>query len=377
MHLLADENMPLLPEFYSGLGDLRTAPGRAIRPADIKGVDALLVRSVTRVSRELVQDSSLRWVGTATIGTDHLDLAALHERGITVASAPGCNARAVGEYVATALALLAHEQDWRPQEKTLGIVGLGNTGKAVAALAAVLGFRVLGCDPHVTLPGVPGRSLQDLVAEADILTLHVPLIKDGPYATQHLIDAAVLAALPVNRILLNCSRGSVVDNAALLACLRRQPGRLTAVLDVWEGEPMLMPALLDEVRIGTPHVAGYSQEGKWRGTAMLYEQLCRFLAVPATVQLQQVQPADLPPPLLVDLGLSVPATLAAVLLQACPLLRDDAALRASMATPDPAAAFDALRKNYPPRREFTAQRLTLPANHAAWPVLAALGFRPA
>lgn len=376
MQLLADENMPLLPEFFSGLGDLRSAPGRGMTPADIKAVDALLVRSVTRVSRELVQDSALRWVGTATIGTDHLDLAALHELGITVASAPGCNARAVGEYVATALALLAHEQGWQPQDKTLGIVGLGNTGKAVADLAATLGFRVLACDPHVSLPEVPARCLQDLVAEADILSLHVPLIKDGPHATQHLIDAAVLAAMPAGRVLLNCSRGSVVDNAALLAHLRQYPGRMTAILDVWEGEPALRPELLQEVRIGTPHVAGYSQEGKWRGTAMLYEQLCRFLAVPATVQLEQVQPAALPPPLVLDPALSVPATLAAVLLQACPLLRDDAALRASMAALDPAAAFDALRKNYPPRREFTAQRVDLPAGHAAWSVLTALGFRP-
>jgi erythronate-4-phosphate dehydrogenase len=377
MYLLADENMPLLPEFFAEQGELRTTSGRGITPADVKAVDVLLVRSVTKVSRELVRGSALRWVGTATIGTDHLDLAALRELGITVASAPGCNARAVGEYVVTALALLAHEQGWRPPEKTLGIIGLGNTGRAVAALAAVLGFRVLACDPQVTLPGVPARHLPDLLAEADILTLHVPLVKDGPDATRHLIDASVLAALPAGRILLNCSRGSVVDNVALLAHLTEHPGRLTALLDVWEGEPALAPALLERVRIGTPHVAGYSQEGKWRGTAMLYEQLCHFLGVPASVQLEQVRPVALPPVLTVDPALSVTAALAAVLLQACPLRRDDAALRASMATPDPAAGFDALRKSYPPRREFTAQRVDLPASHAVWPALAALGFRPA
>lgn len=376
MRLLADENMPLLVEFFSGLGELRTLPGRGISRDDVRAADVLLVRSVTAVSRELLAGSSLRWLGTATIGTDHIDKEVLQERGITLASAPGCNARAVGEYVITALSMLAYEQGWQPQERVLGIVGLGNTGRAVAALAAALGFRVLGCDPLVQRTDIPAHTLSELLAEADIISLHVPLIKEGVHATQHLLGRAELARLRPGSILINSSRGSVVDNEALASELREYPGRLTAVLDVWEGEPRLSASLLERVHTGTPHVAGYSQEGKWRGTAMLYKQLCDFLKQVQTTSLEQVQPAEVPAPLTVDASLPVSAVLASVLLQACPLRRDDAALRASMMTADPAAAFDALRKNYPPRREFTAQRVNLPGTHAAWPVLTALGFRP-
>lgn len=377
MRLLADENMPLLPEFFGGIGELRTMPGRSMMPDDVRGADVMLVRSVTDVSRELVAGSALRWLGTATIGTDHIDKQALRDCGITLASAPGCNARAVGEYVVTALAMLAHEQGWSPKDKTLGIVGLGNTGKAVAALAAVLGFRLLGCDPAVQLPGIPSLTMPELLAEADILTLHVPLLKDGPHATWHMLGRDELALLAPGRILLNCSRGAVVDNQALQEWLAAHPGRLTALLDVWEGEPRLGEPLLALVHTGTPHVAGYSQEGKWRGTAMLYQQLCHFLGIPSVLTLEAVQPPGLPAPLQADASLSVPAVLAQVLLQACPLRRDDAALRASMTEASPVAAFDALRKHYPSRREFTAQRVLLTAGHPAWPVLTALGFRPA
>lgn len=377
MRLLADENMPLVPEFFGDLGELRRLPGRRITAADVAGADVLLLRSVTRVDEALLGDSALRFVGTATIGTDHLDLAALAARQVQVASAPGCNARAVGEYVATVLAVLSAEQGWAPPERTLGIVGLGNTGSQVAALAKVLGFRVLGCDPAVSLPGVDMRSLPALLDEADILSFHVPLTRQGPHPTFHLLDAGRLAGLRPGTVLINSSRGEVVDNRALLAELVKDGRGLTAVLDVWEGEPHVMPALLERVRFGSPHVAGYSQEGKWRGTEMIYRALCATLGRPATLSLQALQPAGLPPPLAVDAGLPMARLLAFVLSRACDLARDDAALRASLKEADPALAFDGLRKDYPVRREFTAHRVALPAGHAAWPTLLALGFRPA
>lgn len=376
MRLLADENMPLVAEFFGELGELRRLPGRGITAADVAAADVLLLRSVTRVDAALLGDSALRFVGTATIGTDHLDLAALAARGVRVASAPGCNARAVGEYVATVLAVLAAEQGWAPATRTLGVVGLGNTGRQVVALARVLGLRVLGCDPAVSLPGVESRTLPDLLDEADILSFHVPLTRQGPHPTFHLMDAAGLARLRPGTLLINSSRGEVVDNHALLAELAKPDRGLTAVLDVWEGEPRLMPALLARVRFGSPHVAGYSQEGKWRGTEMIYRALCEALGRPATLSLQALQPAGLPAVLAVDAGLPLPGLLAAVLSRACDLARDDAALRASLKAPDPALAFDRLRKDYPVRREFTAHRVDLPAGHAAWPTLLALGFRP-
>ncbi|HEX6591734.1 MAG TPA: 4-phosphoerythronate dehydrogenase [Moraxellaceae bacterium] len=371
MRIVADENMPLVPEFFGALAEIRRLPGRDIRAADVAAADALLVRSVTRVDAALLEGSALRFVGTATIGTDHLDLPALAARGITVASAPGCNARAVGEYVATVLASLAEEQGWTPAQRTLGIVGLGNTGRQVLALARTLGFTVLACDPFVTEPeaGVELVTRETLLQRADILSLHVPLTRDGPHATRHWLDAGALAGMRAS-LLINASRGAVVDNAALEAELRRRPQALTAVLDVWEGEPQLRASLLPLLRYGSPHVAGYSQEGKWRGTAMIHQAFCRHFGLPATASLAQLQPV-------VELPLlqAVQPGLAALLQQACPLPRDDQALRASLQAVDPAQAFDALRKHYPPRHEFTAWRMRLPAGDVRGAVLAALGFR--
>lgn len=369
MRIVADENMPLVPEFFGSQAEIRRLPGRDIRAADVADADALLVRSVTRVDAALLQGSAVRFVGTATIGTDHLDLPALAAMGVSVASAPGCNARAVGEYVATVLAALAEEQGWAPAQRTLGIVGLGNTGSQVLALARILGFPVLACDPFVTVAGVEQVSREELLQRADILSLHVPLTREGEHATRHWLDAHALAGMRAG-LLINASRGAVIDNAALEAELLRRPQALTAVLDVWEGEPSLRASLLPLVRYGSPHVAGYSQEGKWRGTAMIYAAFCRHFGLPARASLAQLQPAvDLPP-----LQVST-AGLAALLQQACPLPRDDHDLRASLQTADPARAFDDLRKHYPPRHEFTSRRLPLPAGDARRATLAALGFQ--
>lgn len=373
MKILADENMPLLAEFFADIGEVTTLPGRHMGPADTADQDVLLVRSVTRVDRALVEGSQVRFVGTATIGRDHIDLPTMAELGIQVASAPGCNARAVGEYVATVLVSLAAEQGWQPEERVLGVVGLGNTGSQVVALARALGFRVIGCDPVVSLPDVESLPLDQLLAQADLLSLHVPLFKEGPHPTWHLLDEKRLSELRPNGILINCSRGEVVDNLALLKVLQARAD-LTAVLDVWEGEPRLMPDLLAKVRWGTPHIAGYSQEGKWRGTEAVYRALCQATGREATLSLQSL---GLEAPLAVQevpMGLGLMPTLAQVLQTACPLSRDDARLRASMREADPAAAFDALRRHYPPRREFTAHRLHLASSHPAYPLLAALGF---
>lgn len=375
MRFVADENMPLLAEFFGGLGEVIRLPGRAIARADLQAADALLVRSVTRVDRALLDGTAVRFVGTATIGTDHIDREGLAELGIAVVSAPGCNALAVGEYVATVLAILADEQGWQPSQRTLGVVGLGNTGSQVLRLASALGFRVLGCDPFVSLPGIEARPFADLLAEADIVSLHVPLTRSGAHPTHHLLDAERLAALRPDGILINSSRGEVVDNQALEALLSRHPAILTAVLDVWEGEPALRPGLLELVRFGSPHIAGYSQEGKWRGTEMIYRAFCAAKGIVPAHGLVELLPPSAPRVLTANADASVSRVLREVLQQACPLPRDDAALRASMRSPDPAAAFDALRKNYPLRREFTAHAVALPAAHPAAAVLAALGFQ--
>lgn len=373
MRIIADENMPLVAECLPG-HELQRLPGRGLRREALLQADALLVRSVTRVDADLLAGTPVRFVGTATIGTDHIDLPALAALGIAVAAAPGCNARAVGEWVATVLATWAAERGRPLPGLTLGVVGLGNTGRAVLALARVLGLRVVGCDPYVTLPGVGQLPLPDLLGTCDAVSLHVPLTRDGPHPTHHLLDADALARLRDDALLINACRGEVVSGEALAAVLDARPG-LVAVLDTWEGEPRVDAGLLARVRLGSPHVAGYSQEGKWRGTAMVAAALCRHFGLPAPAPLEQLLAGVPVPAPLQPQGDSPAARLAAVLQQACAIGRDDAALRAAVAGPDPLAAFDALRRHYPPRREFTAHTVALAPGDPLAPLLAGLGFR--
>lgn len=369
MKILADENIPLLPEFFAGFGQLVTRPGRVLTMADVADADILLVRSVTTVGRQLLQGSRVRFVGTATIGTDHLDLPWLAQAGIAVAAAPGCNARAVAEYVLAALVELCPQA---PQGQILGVVGLGNVGLQVATLMAGLGWRVLGCDPFVTHPGIEQVPLGTLLAEADIVSLHTPLTRSGPHPTWHLLGAAELALLKPQALLLNAGRGAVIDNAALLRAL--QDGRLRAVLDVWEGEPTLLPGLLDRVALGSPHIAGYSLDGKWRGTQQVYEALCQFLGQSPGLRYQDFVPELAGPAQPLPAGDYWPTVRAAVRL-ACDIRRDDAALRRVQGQERPDLGFDELRRHYPARREFAAHRLSLPAGHGARSALAGLGFR--
>jgi erythronate-4-phosphate dehydrogenase len=372
VRIIADENMPLVAELFAGHEVVRL-PGRAISRNDLLKADALLVRSVTRVDRALLQGTPVRYVGTATIGTDHIDLAAMAELGVRVTSAPGCNARAVAEYVVAALSIVGAGQGWVPAERTLGVVGLGNTGRQTVALARALGCRVLGCDPFVSLPGTEQVDFAELLERADVISLHVPLTRDGSHPTWHMVDADVLSRLQIGAVLINVCRGEVVDGQALLAALERRAD-LTAVLDVWEGEPCLAPELLAATRLGTPHIAGYSQEGKWRGSEMVYRGFCEFFGQSPLPQTSHLWPTS-PLPELVPTAATTGTRLAEVLEQACPLTRDDMALRASLAAPDRAIAFDTLRRDYPPRREFTAHHVRLPEDDPLRPLLTALGFR--
>lgn len=357
MLIVADENMPLLDEFFGGFGEIRRRPGRTLSVADVAGADLLLVRSVTRVDAALLGSARPRFVGSATIGTDHVDLGWLAAQGIPFAAAPGCNAVAVGEYVATVLALHAEEKQLDLSGLRLGVVGCGHTGRAAIARVQALGCTVAVCDPlldAMTFPaGVHVMSLDDLLSWAQVLTLHVPLTRDGGHATHHLLDVERLRR-GAWRLLINASRGPVVDNRALAALLAAEPER-TAVLDVWEEEPAVPPVLLARVRFGTPHVAGYSLDGKWRGTAMLYTAACRALGIAPTITLDAIrmQRGDRPQEL-VWAG-SLARTLAAV----CDVPGDDVRLRAVVSDDRVATAhaFDRLRREYCERREFAQYRV--------------------
>ncbi len=343
MHIVADENMPALDDFER-LGRVTRVDGRSLKRADLRDAEILLVRSVTPVTESLLAGTPVRFVGSATIGTDHVDLAALDRLGIAFACAPGCNARAVAEYVLQALLMASRHHGRTLRGSTVGVIGLGNVGGLVASWLGALGVEVLGCDPPLARAGRVSSVSLDEALSADAISLHVPLIKRGDEATLHLLDKVRLRSLRRGQTLINTCRGPVIDNQALLQRLTQGDGPVT-FLDVWEGEPRLDPALLERVFIGSPHVAGYSVEGKRLGSAMLYEAWCLWQGEPKPTG-ASVAPSR---PLTQDVDDE--GQLLALLRHAHRLPEDDQRLRRSLRESDPGAAFDQLRKQYPPRHE--------------------------
>lgn len=367
MHIVADENIPLLDEFFAGFGEVRRAPGRAIDRALLGNAEVLLVRSVTQVDRALLEGSKVRFVGTCTIGTDHLDLEYFATAGIAWASAPGCNARGVVDYVLSSALVLAEQQGCALASRTYGVVGAGQVGGRLVEVLRGLGWRVLVCDPpRQEVEGGDFVDIEQILAECDVISLHTPLQRDGEHPTHHLLNAERLARLKPGCWLINASRGAVVDNAALALVLSRRPD-LQAVLDVWEGEPLADVALAGLCRIATPHIAGYSLDGKLRGTAQVYQAFCKHQGTPPGVSLEALVPA----PWLSTLGLDASADPAWVLATLCRAVydprRDDADFRRSLVgdATSRRAAFDALRKHYPVRREITGLKVELQGD-APW-----------
>ncbi len=351
MKILVDENMPYARDLFSRLGEVKAVPGRPIPQAELADADALMVRSVTKVNEALLQGTGIKFVGTATAGTDHVDEGFLQQAGIAFSAAPGCNAIAVVEYVFSSLLMLAEREGFALKDRTVGIVGVGNVGGRLQARLEALGIRTLLCDPPRADRGDAGdfRTLDELVREADVLTFHTPLFKDGPYKTLHLADDALLARLKPGTILINACRGPVVDNAALLQ--RLQAGQaLHVVLDVWEPEPDLNVELLQRVDIGTAHIAGYTLEGKARGTTQVFEAYSEFIGKRAKVALDTL----LPTPEFGRITLHGPldqSTLKRLVHLVYDVRRDDALLRKVAGTP---GEFDKLRKNYLERREWSS-----------------------
>ena len=353
MKLIIDENIPLADEFFGHLGTIEKKPGRLLIRDDVLDADALIVRSVTPVNEALLANTSVRFVGSATIGADHLDTAYLESAGIGYATAPGCNATAVVEYVAAALLDLEARHGWRMAGKTLGIVGLGNVGSRLKPVFEQLGLKVIACDPPLADQGVTGLLPLEEVLKADIVSLHTPLTRNGHYPTFHLLDAERLRALRPGTVLINACRGPVIDNQALCQVLEER-GDLLAVLDVWEGEPLVDPELAQRVEIATPHIAGHSYDGKVRGTAMIYDALCRHLQVERDRQLEALIPDSTRQ--IIDLnerdGIQSCLDLVRKVYR---IEEDDVNLRSALQHPKEhrIAAFDQLRKHYRLRREFS------------------------
>ncbi|MDR9888657.1 4-phosphoerythronate dehydrogenase PdxB [Pseudenterobacter timonensis] len=370
MKILVDENMPYARELFSRLGDVRAVPGRPVPVEALDDADALMVRSVTKVNEALLAGKRVKFVGTATAGTDHVDDAWLAQAGIGFSAAPGCNAIAVVEYVFSALLMLGERDGFALTDRTVGIIGVGNVGGRLQKRLEALGIRTLLCDPPRADRGEAGdfRSLDELVAECDVLTFHTPLFKEGPYKTWHLADESLLRRLKPGAILINACRGPVVDNAALKRALE-EGQELSVVLDVWEPEPDLDVELLKLVDLGTAHIAGYTLEGKARGTTQVFEAYSAFLGQPQQVALDTLLPA----PEFGRITLHGPldeSALKRLVHLVYDVRRDDALLRKVAGTP---GEFDRLRKHYLERREWSSLYVICDDADAA-ALLSKLGF---
>ena len=377
MKIVADANIPLLEEAFGPLGELVVLPAGRITPVAVRGADALLVRSVTKVNAALLEGSRVRFVATATIGVDHIDEAYLASHRIGFASAAGSNARSVAEYVMAALTVLASRGHWRLAGRTLGIVGVGNVGSRTARLAEAIGLRVLRNDPPLARQtGDPIYLPMKALAEADIVTFHVPLTREGPDATYQMIDARLLGMLKPGTVLLNTSRGNVAEPAALKAAIAQR--RLSAVvLDVWPGEPNLDLDLMDRVDLATPHIAGYSYDGKVNGTRMVLEALCRHFGLTRDWDPSPLMPPAARPHVRIPAGVAPEEAICRAIAAAYDIEAEDARLRA-IAGQEPERRgqfFELLRKEYPVRREFPETTVQLQApDEKLEAALAALGF---
>lgn len=353
MLIVADENIPLIDEFFAGFGEIRRFPGRAIDRAAVEQADVLLVRSVTQVDRQLLEGSPVRFVGTCTIGTDHLDLDYFQQAGISWSSAPGCNARGVVDYVLGSLLTLADIEGADLAQRCYGVVGAGEVGGRLIKVLRGLGWQVLVCDPQrQAAEGGDYVSLEQLIERCDVISLHTPLTRHGEHATWHLLDRQRLDRLKQGTWLINAARGPVVDNRALREVLLERED-LQAVLDVWEEEPTVDRELADLCVLATPHIAGYSLDGKQRGTAQIYQAYCRFLGQAEQVSLASLLPAPWVPQVSLNANADPAWALAMICRAVYDPRRDDADLRRSLVD-DVArqrSAFDGLRKHYPERRE--------------------------
>ncbi|MBM4103047.1 MAG: 4-phosphoerythronate dehydrogenase [Planctomycetes bacterium] len=381
MKIIADQNIPFVQECFAHTGDVTLCSGRQITPEILADADALLVRSVTKVNENLLTAGPVKFVATATIGFEHIDRDYLARKNIGFASAPGSNANSVAEYIVAALLALGKKYKFELAGLSIGIVGVGNVGSRVAVKCAALGMKyVLNDPPLARKTGDAKYRPLDEVFACDFVTLHTPLTKTGPDKTYHLADAAFFARLKKGAFFLNTSRGSVMETAALKQAM--QDKKLAGVaLDVWENEPNIDPELLQNVDLSTPHIAGYSFDGKVAGMIMIYNALCDYFKL----RPEHTAADFLPPPKVAeihitheDLALSEEQVIHNTVQAVYVINRDDFNTR-EILLQEPGKRgefFDFLRKNYPQRREFQNTKVFLPdANSTLAKKLSGLGFQ--
>lgn len=281
MKIIIDDKIPYIKEAVEKITDeVVYVSGRDFTPELVRDADALIIRTRTHCNRELLEGSRVKFIATATIGFDHIDTEYCKEAGITWTNAPGCNSASVAQYIQSSLILLKKYCGKKLNEMTIGIIGVGNVGSKVTDIARAFGLRILLNDlPREEHEGtVAFTSLEKIAEECDIITFHVPLYKEGAYKTFHLADTAFFKSLKRKPVMINTSRGEVIDTHALSEAIENQSVS-EVILDVWENEPDISRELLNAVFIGTPHIAGYSADGKANATRMSLETLCKYFGI--------------------------------------------------------------------------------------------------
>lgn len=294
MKVIVDNKIPYIREALAELADeVVYLPGKAFTPDIVRDADALITRTRTLCNRDLLAGSKVQFIGTATIGFDHIDTAYCKEAGITWSNCPGCNAGAVEQYIHSVLLLLQQEKGLKLKNACIGIVGVGHVGSRIKQLAERLGMKVLLNDPPREAQGESGfTDWQTLAQCCDVITFHTPLVKQGDFPTFHLADESFFASLQRQPYIINTSRGEVIDENALREALNK--GLIKdAVIDVWEHEPNIALDLLNRIFIGTPHIAGYSADGKANATRMTLEAFCKFFGKEMKFT---ILPPDMPHP---------------------------------------------------------------------------------
>jgi erythronate-4-phosphate dehydrogenase len=355
LKIVADDKIPFLRGVLEPYADVVYLPGNKITKDDLSGADALIIRTRTKCNRALLEGSSVKFIGTATIGYDHIDTGYCEKRSIFWTNAPGCNSGSVKQYITAAILKIAEKEGFNPADKCLGIIGVGNVGSKVERVARALGMKVLLNDPpREEREGAEGLTdLDRLVSEADIITVHVPLSHDGEYKTFHLFEKELFGMMKKDAWFINSSRGEVVDTNSLKEALYKK--LITGcVIDVWENEPEIDRELLDMAFIATPHIAGYSTDGKANGTAMIVNSLATFFGL----HLGEWYPNNVPLPGSTEISIHVEGrtsleAIAEAVESTYDITIDDKALRALP------SAFEKQRGDYRIRREFQAYRVNM------------------
>ncbi|MFA5238176.1 MAG: 4-phosphoerythronate dehydrogenase [Phycisphaerae bacterium] len=363
MKIIADANIPFVKDCFSSIGEVELFPGRQITRDTIGDAECLLVRSVTRVDSDLLAGSKVRFVGTATIGFDHIDIEYLAKNNISFISAPGSNANSAAEYVISGLLEIGRKYKIKLDDKSIGIVGVGNVGGNVAKKCAALGMKVLLNDPPLQRASGDAKYLPlEKLYDCDFITFHTPLTFEGIDKTFHLAGEALFKSLKAGCVFFNASRGGVVDTEALKESIRS--GQLeTTVLDVWENEPNIDTELLEMVDIGTPHIAGYSLDGKIAGMIMIYKAACEYFGFKARFDVEDFSPRPDVPQLKINPNSgSEQDALRGAIEKIYKIRADDSKLRRILDVPAGKRGkfFDDLRKNYPVRREFQNTQIIAP-----------------